>query len=171
MQLWSIGKKLYNLKEILDLTHRYLCAGMNECNILSETSSVGFQDDKTLCLHTKRFVSFHYDIMTASLWHYDSLMKNIQPVENIQPHGKWVRILHYLKKMTNWVMQTIGRPFTVLPALNNKYKRPLAAHVQPKDNYCSILSDFISLYRMLYSFECYGLKLFWTTLVRRRWSY
>ena len=30
-------------------------------------------------------------------------------------------------------MQTIGRPFTVLPALNNIYKRPLAAHAQPKD--------------------------------------
>ena len=45
------------------------------------------------------------------------------------------------KKMTNWVMQTIGQPFTVLPALNNIYKRPLAAHAKPKDIvlFCLIL--------------------------------
>ena len=42
----------------------------------------------------------------------------------------------------------IGRPFTVLPALNN---RPLT--VSTAKGYCYILSDFISSYRMLYSFE------------------
>ena len=42
-------------------------------------------------------------------------------------------------------MQTIARPFTVLPALNNIYKRPLAAHAQPKGIalFCLILSACI----------------------------
>ena len=38
------------------------------------------------------------------------------------------------------------RPVTVLPALNNAYERSLAA--QLNDFYCSILSDFISSYKV-----------------------